>query len=224
MNLILLTAEEAQAGELPGADVRAGHIRSVLRAGQGDTVYIGVEGGCRGLATLTVVSPGKVAWTVAWEPVPPPVLPLHLLVGLPRPQTARKILQEGASLGFSEIHFFGAEKGDPAYAQSSLWRDGEALELLRKGTEQAFTTRVPALSIHASLESALASLRPPVADAVSVFLDIYEAAAPLDAVLRDAPGAVLAIGPERGWSDAERETLRASGFKGGHLGERVLRV
>ncbi|HEY1848006.1 MAG TPA: RsmE family RNA methyltransferase, partial [Opitutaceae bacterium] len=34
----------------------------------------------------------------------------------------------------------------------------------------------------------------------------------------------LAFGPERGWSGAERDLLRARGFTLAHLGTRVLRT
>jgi RsmE family RNA methyltransferase len=227
MNLILLTPEEAAANELHGTYARAEHIRTVLRATTGDTVFVGAVGGKRGRATLGEVSAQKITWTVAWEATPPEALPLHLLVGLARPQTVRKILQEGASLGFASIHFFRTEKGDPAYAQSSLWRDGEAEALLRKGTAQAFTTRVPELAVHESLDAALHSATAPTTptgNLARVFLDIYEAPVPLVEAVRGAAAAVLAIGPERGWSARERDVLRAAGFVGAHMGEHVLRV
>lgn len=223
MNLILLTPEEALENGLPGADARAEHIRTVLRATPGGTVRIGVVGGRRGVATLGAVSPEKITWTVAWETGTQGALPLQLLVGLPRPQTARKILQEGASLGFSHLRFFRTEKGDPAYAQSSLWRDGEAEGLLRGGAAQAFTTRVPSLALHDSLENALAAV-PEQRGIARIFLDVYEAAVPLDDAVRGQTGAVLAIGPERGWSAGERNLLRGASFTGAHLGDRVLRV
>ena len=34
----------------------------------------------------------------------------------------------------------------------------------------------------------------------------------------------IALGPERGWSAAERSLLRAGGFELAHLGARVLRT
>ena len=38
------------------------------------------------------------------------------------------------------------------------------------------------------------------------------------------PDAVLAFGPERGWSDRDRAMLRANDFALVHLGTRVLRT
>jgi len=48
----------------------------------------------------------------------------------------------------------------------------------------------------------------------------------LGAVALPGPPAavVLALGPERGWSPAERDLLRSEGFALAHLGPRVLRA
>jgi 16S rRNA (uracil1498-N3)-methyltransferase len=40
----------------------------------------------------------------------------------------------------------------------------------------------------------------------------------------DEAGIVLAVGPEGGWSLADREQLRAAGFQGLKLGPRILRT
>ncbi|MDR2512990.1 MAG: RsmE family RNA methyltransferase [Puniceicoccales bacterium] len=226
MNLILLKPDEANNGGLPGADVRAVHIRDVLRAKAGDTVCVGVASGQRGTALLLGISTAQISWEIAWEKTTPSPFPLRLLVGLPRPQTARKILLECASLGFAEIHFFNAEKGDPAYAQSSLWHGGETKDLLHKAAAQAFTTLVPILARHASLDEALQRVAPAATEGNTrrVFLDIYEAGEALDKTLYAASSILIAIGPERGWSATERNTLRGAGFAGAHMGEHVLRV
>ena len=54
-------------------------------------------------------------------------------------------------------------------------------------------------------------------------LDNYESPKSLTEVEVYLPVA-LAIGPERGWSAAEREMLRAALFEFAHMGERPLRV
>ncbi len=47
-----------------------------------------------------------------------------------------------------------------------------------------------------------------------------------DEPLRDggARPVVLAIGPERGWTSGELAHMRAAGFRGVHLGPRILRA
>jgi RsmE family RNA methyltransferase len=227
MNLVLLSTEEVASGRIAGADARAVHIREVLRARAGDVVFVGSPNGKRGRAVLSEVSGLGVRWSdVEWEREAPVALPLGLVVGLSRPQTMRRVLHEGAALGFARMDVFCAAKGDPAYARSSLWRDGEAAGLLHRGAEQAFTTLVPELAVHESLESALeaALALPAPGRNARVFLDVYEAESPLDTLVRGNASATLAVGPERGWSGGEREVLRARGFVGAHMGERVLRV
>src|SRR5690606_26833299 len=113
-----------------------------------------------------------------WEAQEPPQpLPLRVLVGLPRPQTARRILFEAAVLGVSQLDFFQAQKGEPSYAQSSLWHSGQWQERLWQGAEQACVTTLPAVNHFKSLADALAA--PQQLAEVRLALDIYEAVAPL---------------------------------------------
>jgi 16S rRNA (uracil1498-N3)-methyltransferase len=54
-------------------------------------------------------------------------------------------------------------------------------------------------------------------------LDPYEATGAPE-ISAPAKAAVLAIGPERGFAENERATLRQAGFAFAHLGDRILRV
>ena len=220
MNLVLITEAEATAG-LPLGDARTTHLLGTVGLRVGQTFHVGIVGGLRGLATLTATEP-TLRFTVAWEKERQTRLPLTVLVGLPRPQTAKKVLHDLASLGAARLVFFEAEKGDPGYLASSLWKDGEYVEHLRKGTEQACSTLVPEVVRTSSLSEALALAQNA---GWKVSLDPYEAVGPLggpaDGNSRDG---VLAVGPERGWSDRERAQLRAAGFTSHHLGDRILRV
>jgi RsmE family RNA methyltransferase len=143
-----------------------------------------------------------------------------VLVGLPRPQTAKKVLHDLASLGAARIVFFESAKGDPGYLTSSLWKDGEWREHVLKGTEQACSTLVPEVTRVGSLAEALIGLD---ANAWKLALDPYEATGALE-VSSPAKAAVLAIGPERGFAEEERTGLRNAGFAFAHLGDRILRV
>ena len=143
-----------------------------------------------------------------------------MLVGLPRPQTAKKVLHDLASLGAAKIIFFESEKGDPGYLTSSLWKDGEWREHVLKGTEQACSTLVPEVTRVGSLAEALVGLD---ANTWKLALDPYEATGAPE-ISSPAKAAVLAIGPERGFGDSERAALRINGFAFAHLGDRILRV
>jgi len=220
MNLILFTAAEI-ACPLPRDDRRAIHLLRVLRRKEGDTFDAGLINGPRGKGTLVSIHPGAVALTFVWTEEPPPLDPITLIVGLPRPQTARDILRDATSLGVAGIHFVVAEKGERNYADSTLWTSGEWRRHVIAGAEQAFDTRLPVITHGHSLVEVLAALP---SDTTRLALDNYEAAIPLSAQTLPANTVALAFGPERGWSNAERTTLKSSGFAFAHLGSRVLRL
>jgi 16S rRNA (uracil1498-N3)-methyltransferase len=222
VNLILFEPDEA-ACPLPRGDARAHHLLEVLRRREGDTFEAGLVNGPRGRGTVRAIGADALALSFAWGAEPPPLAPLVLVAGLPRPQTARKLLQDAAALGVLALHFAATEKSEPGYATSTLWRSGEWRRHLVAGAEQACDTRLPEVTPARPLAAVLAAL---AADAVRVALDNYEAPQALgDLALPARPAAVvLARGPERGWSAAERQLLRTGGFAFAHLGPRVLRA
>ncbi len=220
MNLVLLEPAEL-ATPLPRVDPRARHVLDVLRRKEGDTFDAGLVDGPIGRATL--VQLGADALTLAFTPVrePPPLPPFTLLVGLPRPQTARDLLRDVTTMGVTALHFVATERADPNYATSSLWTSGEWRRHVLAGAAQAFDTRLPTVTWTHTLASALVGT-----DGALVALDNYEATGPLGGWRRDPGegGITLALGPERGWGPADRARLRAHGAALLHLGTRVLRV
>ncbi len=221
MNLVLF--EPAEIGRpLPRADRRARHVLDVLRRKVGDTFDAGVINGPRGKATLVALDALTLTLSFAAENSPLTAEPITLIVGLPRPQTARDILRDATTLGVSAIHFVRTDKGDANYAQSSLWSAGEWRRHVVAGAEQAFTTRVPDVIHGHSLAEAIVTLPP---SATRLALDNYESPTSLGQLSSLAGHAIaLAIGGERGWSAAERDLLRAQNFTLVHLGPRVLRT
>lgn len=223
MNLLLLE-NQAERHSLPTGDAKATHILKVLKRAVGDSFDVGCVNGPRGKATITAIdATGALTFIIAWGALPSPPPPVILGVGLPRPQTARKILFDASCLGVREIHFFRSEKGEPSYAQSNLWTGGDSGEWrshLIAGAEQAFTTWIPTVCHFSSLSDWLAHL--PTAQA-RIALDNYEAPAHLHAA-NPTGTCILAVGSERGWSASERTLLRESHFTLAHLGDRVLRT
>ena len=222
MNLILFTSEETQR-PLPLTDARAQHIVDVLRRDIGDAFDVGLVNGPRGKATLLARDAATLTLSFVWGEAPPPPDPITLLLGLPRPQTARDILRDATTLGVTALHFVLSEKTEPNYAQSTLWRDDEWRRHVIAGAQQAFATQIPTVVCGEPLDRTLAALPQ---DAIRLALDNYEAGTPLAAQLPTSSHTplVLALGPERGWGPRDRVALRAHGFMLAHLGTRVLRL
>jgi 16S rRNA (uracil1498-N3)-methyltransferase len=220
VNLILFELDEIEE-KLPISDPRARHILDVLRRGPGDCFDAGIVDGPRGATTVLSCDSTGLLLDFTWLQHEAPALEsITLMVGMPRPQAAQRLLEEATALGVQAMHFFTAEKAEASYADSKLWTTHEWRRHLIAGAQQAFTTRLPSVAVARSLSDAISEAP---ADSCRLALDNYEAACPLRPAGVKSP-AVLAIGPERGWSSPERDHLRNAGFELVHLGERVLRV
>ncbi|MBM3866051.1 MAG: RNA methyltransferase [Verrucomicrobia bacterium] len=217
MNLVLFTPDEP-GRPLPRTDRRVAHVLGVLQRGLGEPFAAGIFGGPPGRAWLSALDAATATFGFTPEPEPPRGPAGRLIVGLPRPQTARDVLRDATTLGVAALDFVLTEKGDPSYVQSTLWRSGEWRRHMGLGLEQAVATRPPEVTWGRALAEVLATLP---AEGARVALDNYEAEGPLGP--RPAPW-VLAVGGERGWGPGDRAALRAHGFRLRHLGPRVLRT
>ncbi len=221
VNIILFHPHEVEH-PLARRDPRAVHLLEVLRRHAGDTFNAGVIDGPRGRGTIMDISADALRLAFAWGEAPPPLSPIHVIVGLPRPQTARDILRDVTALGVTALHFVITDKGEASYAGSSLWKSKEWRECVIGGAAQAFCTRLPEVTHGQTLAEAIARLP---AEVVRLALDNYEASSALSpSTTLGGESVVIALGAERGWSAAERASLRVSGFTLVHLGPRVLRT
>lgn len=221
VNLILFNPEET-GRPLPLQDARAVHILKILRRQRGDTFDVGLINGPRGKATLTSIESDHLGLTFAWGETPPPADPITLIIGLPRPQTARKILQEATTLGVAALHFVTTKRGESSYAKSTLWSSGEWERHIHAGAAQAFCTQVPQVTHSHSLPEIITRL---AESSPRVALDNYEGTKPLSqSIPSNVTEVTIALGAERGWSPEERTLLRDNAFTLSHLGERVLRL
>lgn len=221
MNLILFD-EPVTSLLLPHSDRRVAHLVEVLRRRAGESFDAGVINGPRGRGTLSALTFEGASLTFSWDLETPALDPITLVIGLPRPQSARTLLREVSSLGISAVHFILCEKSDPNYLSSSLWQTGEWRRHLISGAEQAFCTRLPSVTFGQTLSFTLAQFDDPKHTLLA--LDNYEAPVALSKIPSPVSNVVLAVGPERGWSAHDRDLLRNSRFTLAHLGARVLRT
>ena len=223
MNLVLFEPGELDQ-PLPRTDTRARHVLEVLRRQTGQSFDAGVVDGDIGTATIVAQSDDSLRLSFAPVRTPAPLPAITLLIGMARPQTARDLLRDAATMGVRAMHFVATERSDRSYAQSSLWTSGEWRRQLLIGAAQAFDTRLPEVTWSSTLGEELSN-RTAQPD-TRVALDNYEASTRLVTVASTAPDAhvTLAIGPERGWGPKDRDQLRDHGYTLAHLGSRVLRV
>ena len=222
MNIVLFDSSETNR-PLPLSDERARHILRVLRRDIGDAFDVDEINGPRGKARIESQDEHGLRLHFNWAPPHAPPPPTSLIIGLPRPQTARDILRDATTLGASTLHFVATARSDPNYATSSLWQNRNWHRHVVEGAAQSFDTYIPAVTSHQQLAAALQAV--PAHHRI-VMLDNYGPTTPLDTLeLATADASVtLCLGPERGWADADRALLAEAHAERRHLGERVLRL
>ena len=220
MNIVLLTDKEID-GPLPLNDPRTVHLLEVLKLAEGDVFDVGLFDGPRGKARITAIGGRGIHLECSFSSEIPQLHAVTMLIGLPRPPSARRLLKDLTAQGVGELQFVATEKGEKSYLNSRLWSHGEYIRLLCEGAAQAFCTRLPTVSVHSSLQDCLEGLHGPT-DRLA--LDNYESNIPLGEYRPCECHTVLAVGAERGWSAAERDLLRAREFSLVSVGHRVLKT
>ena len=220
MNIVLFEVEELDR-PLAKDDARALHVLNIIGCRQGDSFDVGLLDGPRGKARIEAISHRGLDLDFYFGAAVPELYPVTMVIGLPRPPSARRILKDLTTQGADILHFVATDKGEKSYLQSRLWTDGEYKRLIQEGAEQAFCTRLPEVNVHDSLTACIGQLNG-ACDRLA--LDNYEAILPLSAFQSKHQRCVLAVGSERGWSAAERTLLRANGFTLFNIGTRVLKT
>jgi len=205
---------------------RARHVVEVLRATPGDRIAVGLLRGRTGEAVVLEASADLVLLSVSLGGEPPPPSPVALVLALPRPKILRKVLQAVAAMGVKRLALVGTYRVERSYFASPLLAP-EAIDAeLRLGLEQGKDTVPPQVTLHRYfkpfVEDDLDGLFPPGRRARLV----AHPGAPglLDSMEAGAEGAVVAIGPEGGFTTYESTTLVSRGFDPFSFGPRPLRV
>ncbi len=222
MNIILFEASELKE-HIPLDDPRIAHMTKVLGLKEGDGFTAGIIGGKRGKAVLeTMYGDG---WSIQFHPAEDTPLPhpITIILGCPRPPVARRLIRDLTTMGVKEIRFCSTDLNEKSYLSSKLWREGLWKKALMEGGMQGGSTHLAAVRTYFHLSQALENLAEE--DSIlKIALDNGSASSRLPKTGLHADCAILAIGPERGWSDKERSILQTQGFRLTCLGDRILRT
>lgn len=231
MNLIILSDRDRVGNQTYRLTFhRAEHIRSVLRAVEGDLVQVGVLNGPAGVARIERITDYDILLSCEeLHAVPAPVPTVDLICALPRPQTLKKILFTSAMMGVRRLHLIRANRVEKSYFHSPLLEHDHYLPHLIEGLSQGRLTRLPEIAIHDRFklfyEEILPNLEHREATPSVRLLPDLDSALTLRAFYRgDAPRLIIAIGPEGGWVPFEVEVMTSLGFKRFRLGRFTLRV
>lgn len=228
MNLILLQPSEVDThGRCVLSGHRARHVRSVLKAKEGQSLRIGLLNGPLGSGQVKQVGPDGIILKCDFEDAPPPRPRLDLLLAMPRPKVMKRLWAQLAALGVGRIVLLRAEKVERYYFDSHVLEPDFYNELLIEGLQQARCTHLPEVLIRPLF-------KPFVEDELDHFFGGHlkvladpsgeKSLGDLVSSAGDADTVVLAIGPEGGWTAYELGQLVNHGFQLVGLGRRILRT
>lgn len=235
MNLMLFNTEEFVGATLRIRGERARELIRLRQIAPGDRIRVGQYGGLWGWGTVSTVLDDEVNLSVELN-TPDNPKPITLIIGLPRPQILKKVLQTASMMGVSSLVLVRSARSEKSFLQSPLLREEQFKEHLRLGLEQGIGTIPPQVRLFSNFGSFSSEWLEglPLQDGWRLVAE-PRAVPSMKVALREqrslrgqsveafAPGTV-AIGPEGGWQDEEIEAFNARGFRSFQLGNRILRV
>jgi len=238
MNLLLLDPGEIDAmglARLGGG--RARHLRQVLKVEPGQDLRLGVVDGAAGTGRVLSTEEEHVVLRCSLEARTVPRPRVDVLLALPRPKVMRRLWAQLAALGAGQIILTNAERVERNYFDTHVLDPDCYRPLLIEGMQQARDTRVPLVSIHRRLKvlleddldglfgGGLRLLAHPSGENAPAPAERRGFGATLSAIAADQAGerALLAIGPEGGWTPFERQLFAAHRFHPIDMGRRTLR-
>jgi 16S rRNA (uracil1498-N3)-methyltransferase len=201
----------------------AHHLGRVLRAQQGQ-LYELSDGHRVRLGRIERVARDRVDFALLEEiPAHSSAIDVTLLLSIVKFDAFEWAIEKAAELGVSTIVPLAAARSDKALLAAAGKRSDRWQKLLAEASQQSRRVRVPALQGVLQPTQAFSAT---VAGAKIILSEQPDAPA-FRRVLQGDPAskqAILAIGPEGGWTDAELSTARTQKFREASLGKLILRT
>ena len=225
MNMILLQPDDFRDDGLAVlSGERARHIRKVLKAEAGKTLRVGMLNGSLGKGTVLAVDRHTVCLQCVMDDVPPPKPQIDLLLAMPRPKVMKRLWAQLAALGVGRIVILNAAKVERFYFDTHVLEPDFYNARLIEGLQQARCTHLPEVLIRQRfkpfVEDELEEMFP---DHLKLLSDPSGKQRLADLSLA-SERVLLAVGPEGGWTDYERDKLQKHGFELFGMGSRILRT
>jgi len=200
----------------------AHHLGRVLRAQQGQ-LYELSDGQHVRLGRIEKVARDRVEFTLLEEiPAHQPTLDVTLLLSLVKFDAFEWAIEKATELGVSTIVPLAAARSEKALLAAAGKRAERWKKILAEASQQSRRLRVPMLEGLSQPAQAFSTHAAPV----KIMLSERPDAPSLRKILLTEPPqqAILAIGPEGGWTDAELAAAQATAFREASLGKLILRT
>lgn len=200
----------------------AHHLTRVLRAKPGQ-LYELSDGTSVWLGRIDAVTPDRVDFALL-ERLPSyvPQLQTTLLLSVVKFDAFEWALEKATELGAGRIVPLAAARSEKALLAAAPKRAERWRKILLESSQQCRRIHLPVLEALTKPETAFSAQ----SSGVRILLSESPDARPLREALAgvESSMAVLAVGPEGGWTDSEFASARASGFREASLGKLILRT
>jgi 16S rRNA (uracil1498-N3)-methyltransferase len=202
----------------------AHHLGRVLRA-QAGQLYELSDGRQVRLGRIEKVSRGRIEFALLDHiPAHEPAQQITLLLAVVKFEAFEWAIEKATELGVSAIVPLAAARCEKALLAAAGKRAERWKKILAEASQQSRRIRIPALQTLTQPEQAFSACTD---TSVKIMLSERSDAPHLRQVLSAESArtqAVLAIGPEGGWTDAEFAAAQASRFREASLGKLILRT
>lgn len=226
MNLILLTDDDfthSKQNRVQIADRRFDHIKTFYNVAADQELPVGVVGGKMGVGKIVSVSNSSLLMDITVTTPPPEPCPTTLICALPRPKTARKVVQCATALGIKGIYFINSWRVEKSYWQSPLLEKKAINNNCILGLEQACDTIMPTITLRKRFKPFVEDELPDIIrNRPSYVFHPYTGNTIRNIEL--LPDSTIIIGPEGGFNEYEIRLLTEAGCTAVSAGKRILRV
>jgi 16S rRNA (uracil1498-N3)-methyltransferase len=211
---------EGDRASLQGQD--AHHLARVLRGESGQRYEV-TDGESLFLAEIESADARQVSFRIVEAlDAGPPLPPIVLLAALIKFDRFEWMMEKVTELGVRTIIPMETARSDDGLFKAAVKRVDRWRKIVRESSQQSRRVRVPEVRDPVRLATAV---REPVP--LKIRLEENPGAAPLLVCAQGwsrASGMAVAIGPEGGWTDAERVAMEEHGWLPASLGATVLRA
>jgi 16S rRNA (uracil1498-N3)-methyltransferase len=200
----------------------AHHLGRVLRAQEGQ-LYELSDGEKVWLARIEKAGRDRVEFALVEEvPAHKTALQLTLLLAVVKFDAFEWAIEKATELGVGTIVPLAAARSEKGLLSAAEKRSERWRKILMEASQQSRRVNVPQLEAVANPEQAFASYP----SGVRLILSELATARSLQAVLSGqvSDSAVMAIGPEGGWTEEEFAAAKSAGFQEASLGKLILRT
>ena len=213
-------ADEVSAGHAALTGSHADHLNRVLRATEGQEFDI-VAGGTVHRARITKIIEGRVDFELEEELPAVALANLTLLLAIFKFDRMEWAIEKCTELGVARIVPAIARRSDAHLVAAGVKRAERWRRIALQASEQSRRTAPPEITDPKKLQDILDLGK------MRIVLSEYEKQVQLRDLVdspADAGEAVLAIGPEGGWTDDEVEAFRKAQWAAASLGSTILRA